>query len=146
MPWQSSADQTEKKHTDIFSRAREGEAACGRETQGTPTTDSGVQGLSGPCRGRVPKTIQKTVLMVSATRCCKLPDRAVREHLPRTDDHAVAQYCLVVLEVPGRPRSGKLPQYDTQEKRESHRQKSSFQKKCCTVELDRTCGEQFDGC
>ena len=48
---------------------------------------------------------QKTVLRVSATRCCKLPDRGVREHLPRTDDHAVAQYYVVVLEVPGSPRS-----------------------------------------
>ena len=36
----------------------------------------------------------------SAKRCCKLPDRGVRGHLPRTDDLAVAQYCVVVLEVP----------------------------------------------
>ena len=43
---------------------------------------------------------KKTVLRVSATRCCKLPDRGVRAHLPRTDDHAVAQYYVVVLEVP----------------------------------------------
>ena len=68
MPWQSSADQSEKKHTDIFSRAREGEAACERDTGNknhtvvlevvprTTTTHSGVEGLSGPCRGRVPKT------------------------------------------------------------------------------------------
>ena len=68
MPCQSSADQTEKKHTDIFSRAREAEAACGRDTgiknrtgvlevvPRTTTTHSGVEGLSGPCRGRVPKT------------------------------------------------------------------------------------------
>ena len=60
MPWQSSADQTEKKHTDIFSRAREGEAACERDTviknhtmvlevvPRTTTTHSGVEGLSGP--------------------------------------------------------------------------------------------------
>ena len=135
MPWQSSADQTEKKHTDIFSRAREGEAACGRETQGTPTTDSGVEGLSGPCRGRVPKTIQKTVLMVSATRCCKLPDRAVREHLPRTDDHAVAQYCLVVLEVPGGPRSGKLPQCGTQGRERATDRKAAFSKSVTLLSL-----------
>ena len=44
---------------------------------------------------------QKTVLRVCATRCCKLPDRGVREHLPRTDDDAVAQYYEMVLEVPG---------------------------------------------
>ena len=56
---------------------------------------------------------QKTVLRVIATRCYKLPDRGVREHLPRTDDHAVTQYYVVVLEVPGRPRSGKLPQRGT---------------------------------
>ena len=111
MPWQSSADQSEKKHTDIFSRAREGEAACVRYTRNknhtvvlevvprTTTTHSGVEGLSEPCRGRVPKR-QKTVLRVSATRCCKLTDRGAREHLPRTDDHAVAQYYVVVLEVP----------------------------------------------
>ena len=107
MPWQSSADQTEKKHTDTFSRAREGEAACDGDAGNknhtvvlevaprTTTTHSGVEGLSGPCRGRVPKTRQKTFLRVSATRCCKLPERGVREHLPRTDDHAVAQYCIV---------------------------------------------------
>ena len=29
---------------------------------------SGVEGLSGPCRGRVPKTRQKTFLRVSATK------------------------------------------------------------------------------
>ena len=68
MPWQSSADQTDKKHTDIFSRAPEGEAACERDTviknhtvvlevvPRTTSTHSGVEGLSGPCRGRVPKT------------------------------------------------------------------------------------------
>ena len=56
---------------------------------------------------------QKTVLRVSATRCCKLSDRGIREHPPRTDDHAVAQYYVVVLEVPERPRSGKLPQSGT---------------------------------
>ena len=72
MPWQSSADQTEKKHTDIFSRAHEGEAACERDTgikshtvvlevvPRTTTTHSGVEGLSGPCRGRVPKTEDKS--------------------------------------------------------------------------------------
>ena len=47
---------------------------------------------------------QKTVFGVSASRCCKLRDRGVRGHLPRTDDHAVAQYYVVVLEVSGRPR------------------------------------------
>ena len=44
--------------------------------------------------------VPKTVLKVSATLCCGLPDRGVREHLLRTDDHAVAQYFVVVLEVP----------------------------------------------
>ena len=52
---------------------------------------------------------QKTVLRVSATRCCKLPDCGVRGHLPRTDDHADVQCYAVVSEVPRRPRSGKLP-------------------------------------
>ena len=61
---------------------------------------SGVEDFSGPCRGRAQQTRQKTVLRVSATRCCKLPDRGVREHPPRTDDHAVAQCYVVVLEVP----------------------------------------------
>ena len=68
MLWQSSADQIEKKHTDIFSRAREGEAAFERGTGNknltvvlevvprTTTTHSGVEGFSGPCHGRVPKT------------------------------------------------------------------------------------------
>ena len=55
MPWQSSADQTEKKHADIFSRAREGEAACERDTGIKNRTvvshreqrpHSGVEGLS----------------------------------------------------------------------------------------------------
>ena len=58
---------------------------------------SGVEDLSGPCR---PKTRQKTVLKVSATRCGKQPARGVREHLPRTDDHTTAQYYVVLLEVP----------------------------------------------
>ena len=90
---------------------------------------------------------QKTVLRVSATRCCKLPDLGVREHPPRNDDHAVTQYFAVVLGVPGRPRSGKLPQSGTGgRERESHRQKSSFQQKCYIVELDRTCDEQIDEC
>ena len=57
----------------------------------TTTTHSGVEGLSRSWRGRVPKTRQKNVLRVSATRCCKLPDGGVREHPPRTDDHEVAQ-------------------------------------------------------
>ena len=104
MGWKTSADHA----VDIFSRAHEGEAACERDTgiknhtvvlevvPRTTTTHSGVEGLSGPCRGRVPKTM----LEVSATRCCKLPDSGVREHLPRTDDHAAAQYYVVVLEVP----------------------------------------------
>ena len=58
MPWQSSADQTEKIHTGIFSRAREGEVACERDTgtknhtvvlevvPRTTTTHSGVEGQS----------------------------------------------------------------------------------------------------
>ena len=66
----------------------------------TTTTHGGVEGFSGPRRGRVPKTRQKTVLRVSATRCCELPDRGAREYLPGTDDHAEAQYFVVVLEVP----------------------------------------------
>ena len=90
---------------------------------------------------------QKTVLRVSATpRCCKLPDRGVREHLPRTDDHAVAQHYVVVLEVPGRSRSGKIATMWHWRKGESHRHKHSFQQKCYNVELDRTCDEQLDGC
>ena len=41
MPWQSSADQTEKKHTYIFSRAREGEAACERDMEQEPHSGAG---------------------------------------------------------------------------------------------------------
>ena len=94
----------------MFSRARDGEAAWERDTgiknrtvvlevlPRTTITHSGVEGLSRPCRGRVPKT--EDSLRVSATRCCKQPDRGAREHLPRTNDHAVAQHFLVVLEVP----------------------------------------------
>ena len=37
MPWQSSADQTEKKHTDIFSRAPHVKQSA-KETQGSRTT------------------------------------------------------------------------------------------------------------
>ena len=109
MGWKTSADHSVAElSTDMFSRAREGEAAYERDTgiknhtmvlevaPRTTTTPLGVEGLSGPCRGRVPKT----VLKVSATRCCKLPDRGAREHLPRTNDHAVALYYVVVLEVP----------------------------------------------
>ena len=115
MPWQSSADQTEKKHEDIFSRAREGEAACKRDTGiKNHTVVLEVVVLKAPADHAVAELQrQNTVLRVSATRCCELPDRGVREHLPRTDDHAVAQYFVVVLEVPGRPRSGKLPQSGT---------------------------------
>ena len=65
----------------------------------TTTTHSGVEGFSGPCRGRVPKTKQKTVFRVSATCCCKLPDRGTREHQPRTNDHAAVKFYVVVLEV-----------------------------------------------
>ena len=61
---------------------------------------SGVEDFSGPCRGRIPKTRRKAVLRVGARRCCKLPDRGAREHLLRTDDHAVAHCYEVVLEVP----------------------------------------------
>ena len=67
--------------------------------RGATATHSGAEGLSGPCRGRVPKR----VLKVSATLCCKLPDSGVREHPPRTDDHAVAQYYVVALEVAEEP-------------------------------------------
>ena len=129
MPWQSSADQTEKKHTDIFSRAREGEAACERDTGiknhavvlevvlRATTIHSGVEGLSGPCRGRVPQTRKIRQIVVS------YPTVEAREHLPRTDDHAVAQYYMVVLEVPGRPRSGKLHQSGTKKEREQQIEK-----------------------
>ena len=110
-----------KKHTDIFSRVREGEAAFERDTgiknhtvvlevvPRTTTTHSGVEGLSGPCRG-VPKTRQETVLRVSATRCCKL---SAREHLPRTDDHAVAQYYVVVSELPQNGIGGRKRVFNT---------------------------------
>ena len=41
----------------------------------------------------------------------KLPDHGAREHPPRTNSHAVAQYYVVVLEVPEEARrSGKQPQ------------------------------------
>ena len=106
MPWQSSADQTEKTHTDIFSRAREDEAARERDT-GTKNHTVVLEASADHAVAEFQR--QKTVLRVSATRCCELPDRGVRGHLPRTDDHAEAQYYVVVLEVPGRPRSGKLP-------------------------------------
>ena len=69
---------------------------------------------------------QKAVLRVSATRCCELPDRGVREHPPRTHDHAVAQYYVVVLEVPGRPRSGKLPQSGTGGRERATDRKAAF--------------------
>ena len=74
--WKTSADHAvaELSRPDreeayrYFSRAREGDAACERDTGNknhtvvlevvprTTTTHSGVEGLSGPCRGRVPKT------------------------------------------------------------------------------------------
>ena len=96
MPWQSSADQTEKKHTDIFSRAREGEAACERDTgiknhtmvlevvPRTTTIHSGVELKASADHAVAEFQRQKTVLKVNATRFCKLPDHGVREHLPRT--------------------------------------------------------------
>ena len=113
MPRQISADQTEKKHTDIFSRAREGEAACERDTGNknhtvelevvprTTTTHSGVE-LKASADHAVAEfqRDRRQSSGVGATRCCKLPNRGAREHLPRTDDHAVAQYYVVVLEVP----------------------------------------------
>ena len=73
---------------------------CWRSYREQKTAHSGVEGLSGPCRGRDLKTRQKTVLRDSATRCCQLPDRGAREHQPRTNDHAVAQCYVVMLEVP----------------------------------------------
>ena len=83
---------------------------------------------------------RKTVLRVSATRCCKLPNRGVREYLPRTDDHAVAEYYVVVLEVPEVSAEWcELPQNGTGGR-------ESFQQKCYIVELDRTTDEQLDGC
>ena len=74
MPWQSSADQTEKKHTDeqvkvkqrvVLDTGIKDHTVVLEVAPRTTTTHSGVEGLSGPCRGRVPKT----VLKVSATRC-----------------------------------------------------------------------------
>ena len=60
------------------------------------TTHSGVEGLSGPCRGRVPKT----VLKVSATRCCKLPDRGVVNDHKARESHgqkiSCQQKCYIV--------------------------------------------------
>ena len=109
MPWQGSADQTQKKHTDIFSRAREGEAACERDTgiknhtvvlKVVPRTTTTHSGDSSADHAVAEFHSKKTVLRVSATHCCKLANRGVREHLPRTDDHAVAQFYVVVLEVP----------------------------------------------
>ena len=122
MPWQSSADQTKKKHPDIFSRAREGEAACEKKTQGSRTT----QWCWRSYREQRPHTVvlkasadhtvaefqrQKTVLRVSATRCCKLPDRGAREHLQRTDvQRSTTEWCWRCQRS---ARSGKLPQNGT---------------------------------
>ena len=78
---------------------------------------------------------QKTVLSVSATRCCELSDCGVREHLPRTDDHAVAQCCVVVLEVPGRPRSGKLPENITGGRESATDRKTAFSKSVTLLSL-----------
>ena len=63
---------------------------------------SGVGGPSGPRGGgRVAKDQkEKPVLRDSRPLCCKLADRGAREHLPRTNGHAVAQYYVVMLEVP----------------------------------------------
>ena len=107
--WKTSADHAvaELSRPDVKVKQRAKQIQGSRTNQTvvlevvprTTTTHSGVEGLSG-CRGRVPKTRQKTGLRVSATRCCKLPDRGARVHLPRTHDHAVAQYYVVVLEVP----------------------------------------------
>ena len=73
--WKTSADhavaglsRSDREETYRYCRAREGEPACERDTGNkdhtvvlevvprTTTTHSGVEGLSGPCRGRVPKT------------------------------------------------------------------------------------------
>ena len=121
MPW---AQQTRQRRSiQIFSAEHVKVKQRAKETQETRTT----QWCWRFYREQRPHTVvlrtmpwqsskdqrQKTVLRVSATRCCKRPDRGVREHLPRTDDHAVALCYVVVLEVPGRPRSGKLPQCGT---------------------------------
>ena len=110
-PCRGRARQTRQRRIiQIFSAEHgEGEAACERDTGNKNHTVV----LGGRTREQRPHTAvlkdsadhavaefrrQKTVLRVSATRCCKLPDRGEREHLPRTDDHAVAQYYEVVLE------------------------------------------------
>ena len=118
MGWKTSADHAvaelsrpDREEADrYFSRAREGEAACERETgiknhtvvlEVVPRTTPHTVVLKASADHAVAEfQRQKTVLRVSATRCCKLPDRGAREHLPRTIDHAVAQYYVVVLEVP----------------------------------------------
>ena len=134
-----------------------------KERHEAQVSHSGVEDLSGPCRGRAqqtrqrrsiqifsaehvkvkegsrttqwcwrsyheqrPHTVvlkasadhtvaefqrQKTVLRVSATRCCKLPDRGARELLPRTDDQrSTTKWCWRCQRS---PRGGKLPQNGT---------------------------------
>ena len=113
MPWQSSADQTEKKHTGTFSRAREGEAPCERytgnknhtvvlevRTANNDHTQWCLKASANHAVAEFQREGQKTVLRVSAKRCCKLANHGAREHLPGTDDHAVAQYYVVVLDLP----------------------------------------------
>ena len=63
-------------------------------------------------------------------------DRGVREHLPRNDDHAVnAVLRVVVLEVPGRPRSGKLPQSGTGGRERATDRKAAFSKSVTLLSL-----------
>ena len=127
----SRAQQTRQRRSiQIFSAEHVKVKQNAKEIQGSRTTQwmlevvprattihSGVEGLSGPCRGRVPQTRKIRQIVVS------YPTVEAREHLPRTDDHAVAQYYMVVLEVPGRPRSGKLHQSGTKKEREQQIEK-----------------------
>ena len=107
LPRRGRAQQTrQRRSTQIFSAEHVKVKQRAKEIQGSRTT----QWCWRSYREQRPHKVvlkalaecqrQKTVLRVSATRCCKLPDRGAREHLPRTNGHAVAQYYGVVLEVP----------------------------------------------
>ena len=111
-PCRGRAQTRQRRIIQIFPAEHVKVKQRAKETQGTRTT----QWCWRSYREQRPHTVvlkasadravaefqrQRTVLRVSATRCCKLPDRGVRAHLPRTDDHAAAQYCEVVLKVPG---------------------------------------------
>ena len=139
MPWQSSADQTEKKqHVKVKQRAKWTQGS--RSTQWCWRSHRERRPHAVALKSSVDHAVaefqrQKTVLRVSATRRCTLPNRGVREHLPRTDDHAVAQYYVVVSEVPGRPRSGKLLQCGTGGRERATDRKAAFSKSVTLLSL-----------